>query len=45
MEGYQIEPPQMYNMDDKGLFMGKTTRTHRVFNSAMWDRGKIRAAE
>lgn len=41
---YQIEPEQMYNMDEKGLLMGKTSRTHRVFNRAMWDRGELQAA-
>lgn len=44
MEEYQIEPRQMYNMDEKGLLMGRTARTHRVFNRAMWDRGELRAA-
>jgi hypothetical protein len=34
----------MYNMDEKGLLMGKTSRTHRIFNRAMWDRGELQAA-
>ena len=44
IEEYQIEPGQMYNMNEKGLLMGNTSRTHRVFNRAMWDRGGLRAA-
>ena len=44
MEEYGIDPGQIYNMDEKGLLMGRTTRTHRVFNRAMWDRGELRAA-
>ena len=44
MAEYGIEPDQIYNMDEKGLLMGRTTRTHRVFNRAMWDRGELKAA-
>jgi hypothetical protein len=41
---YSIEPDQIYNMDEKGLLIGKTTQTHRVFNKAMWDRGELKEA-
>jgi hypothetical protein len=44
MVEHGIELDQIYNMDEKGLLMGKTTWTHRVFNKAMWDRGELKKA-
>jgi hypothetical protein len=44
MAEYSIKPDQIYNMDEKGLLMERTTRTHRVFSRAMWDRGELQAA-
>lgn len=28
IKGYQVEPGQLYSMDEKGLLMGKTSKTH-----------------
>jgi hypothetical protein len=44
MAEYGIKPDQICNMDEKGLLMGSTSRTHRVFSRAMWDRGELQAA-
>jgi hypothetical protein len=44
MVEYGIKPDRIYNMDEKGLLMGRTTRTHRVFSRAMWDRGELQTA-
>ncbi|KAG9190745.1 hypothetical protein G6011_08833 [Alternaria panax] len=36
MREYDIEPQNTYNMDEKGFFIGITTRTKRVFSKAVW---------
>jgi hypothetical protein len=43
MREYNIEPGNTYNMDEKGFFVGITTRTKRVFSKAVW-LAKLRTA-
>ena len=31
----------MYNVIEKGLLIGKISRTHRVFIREMWDRDEL----
>jgi hypothetical protein len=43
MEQYLIEPRHMYNMDEKGLMLGITNRSKRVFTRRMWEKGELRS--
>jgi hypothetical protein len=43
MHEYDVEPRNTYNMDEKGFFVGITTRTKRVFSKAIWQ-AKLRTA-
>jgi hypothetical protein len=36
MRKYNVEPRNTYNMDEKGFFVGITTRSKRVFSKAVW---------
>jgi hypothetical protein len=36
MREYDVEPRNTYNMDEKGFFVGITTRSKRVFYKAIW---------
>jgi hypothetical protein len=43
MQEYNVEPRNTYNMDEKGFFVGITTRSKRVFSKAIWQ-AKLRTA-
>ena len=43
MQEYEVEPCNTYNMDEKGFFVGITTRSKRVFSKAIWQ-AKLRTA-
>jgi hypothetical protein len=43
MREYNVEPRNTYNMDEKGLAIGITKRTKRVFSKAVWE-AKLRTA-
>ncbi|KAF1361313.1 hypothetical protein EJ07DRAFT_111794 [Lizonia empirigonia] len=38
---YDIEPCNMYNMDEKGCMLGILTRSKRVFSRRLYEEGKI----
>jgi hypothetical protein len=40
---YNIEPCNMYNMDEKGFMLGVLTRSKRVFSRRLYEEGKIKA--
>jgi len=40
---YDIEPCNMYNMDEKGFMLGVLTRSKRVFSRRLYEEGKIKA--
>jgi hypothetical protein len=40
---YDIEPCNMYNMDEKGCMLGILTRSKRVFSKRLYEEGKIKA--
>ena len=40
---YDIEPCNMYNMDEKGCMLGILTRSKRVFSRRLYEDGKIKA--
>jgi hypothetical protein len=40
---YDIEPCNMYNMDEKGCMLGILTRSKRVFSRRLYEEGKIKA--
>jgi hypothetical protein len=40
---YDIEPCNMYNMDEKGCMLGIPTRSKRVFSRRLYEEGKIKA--
>jgi hypothetical protein len=40
---YDIEPCNMYNMDEKGCMLGILTRSKRVFSRRLYEEGKINA--
>jgi hypothetical protein len=40
---YDIEPHNMYNMDEKGFMLGILTRSKRVFSRRLYEEGKIKA--
>jgi hypothetical protein len=35
MEEYQVEPQNIYNMDEKGFLIGITGRSKRIFNKQL----------
>lgn len=43
MREYEVEQRNTYNMDEKGFFVGITTRSKRVFSKAIWV-AKLRTA-
>jgi hypothetical protein len=43
IQEYNVEPRNTYNMDEKGFFVGITTRSKRVFSKAIWH-AKLRTA-
>jgi hypothetical protein len=40
---YDIQPCNMYNMDEKGCMLGILTRSKRVFSRRLYEEGKIKA--
>jgi hypothetical protein len=40
---YDIEPRNIYNMDEKGFLLGVLTRSKRVFSRRLYEEGKIKA--
>jgi hypothetical protein len=36
MQEYDVEPRNTYNMDEKGFFVGITTRSKRGFSKVIW---------
>jgi hypothetical protein len=44
MQKYNVEPENTYNMDEKGFFVGITTRSKRVFSKASYRRKEVIAA-
>jgi hypothetical protein len=40
---YDIEPCNIYNMDEKGFMLGVLTRSKRVFSRRLYEEGKIKA--
>ena len=40
---YDIEPCNIYNMDEKGCMLGILTRSKRVFSRRLYEEGKIKA--
>jgi hypothetical protein len=36
MREHDVKPRNTYNMDEKGFFVGTTTRSKRVFAKAVW---------
>jgi hypothetical protein len=40
---YDIEPYNIYNMDEKGFMLGVLTRSKRVFSRRLYKKGKIKA--
>ena len=40
---YDIEPRNIYNMDEKGFMLGVLTRSKRVFSRRIYEKGKIKA--
>ena len=43
MRQYNIEPGNMYNMDEKGFMLGVTSRSKRVFTRELWEQGKLQS--
>jgi hypothetical protein len=41
---YEVEPHNIYNMDEKGFMIGVTGRSKRVFSRLQWEQKKVRAA-
>jgi hypothetical protein len=39
---YDIEPRNMYNMDEKGFLLGILTRSKRVFSRRLYEEGKVK---
>jgi hypothetical protein len=44
MRQYDVEPENIYNMDEKGFFVGITTRSKRVFSKASYRRKDVTQA-
>src|SRR5688572_14931604 len=40
---YNVEPRNIYNMDEKGFLIGVTSRTKRVFSKQLWMQKKVTA--
>jgi hypothetical protein len=40
---YDIEPHNIYNMDEKGFMLGVLIRSKRVFSRRLYEKGKIKA--
>jgi hypothetical protein len=41
---YEVEPHNIYNMDEKRFIIGVTERSKRVFSQLQWEQKKVRAA-
>ena len=39
---YDVEPQNMYNIDEKGFSLGSMTKQHRVFTKDAVKRGRIK---
>jgi hypothetical protein len=44
MSEYNFEAENTYNMDEKGFLIGITTRSERVFSTALWETKEVTAA-
>ena len=44
MQEYGVEADDIYNMDEKGFFVGITNRSKRVFTKTVWALNGSRAA-
>ena len=43
MRQYDIEPGNMYNIDEKGFMLRVTSRSKRVFTRELWEQGKLQS--
>jgi transposase len=43
LEKYDVAPHNIYNMDEKGFLLGKTSRSKRIFSKPAWEQKKVRA--
>ena len=44
MREYDVDKRNMYNMDEKGIFVGRTNRSKRAFSKASLDKKERTAA-
>jgi hypothetical protein len=44
MRQYDVDVENVYNMDEKGFLIGKTSRSKRVFSKQLWQQKKVTAA-
>jgi leucyl aminopeptidase (aminopeptidase T) len=44
MRQYNVDAENVYNMDEKGFLLGKTSRTERIFSKQFWEQKKVTAA-
>lgn len=44
MDRYGIEPRHTYNMDEKGILMGKINRSKRIFSRKVWERKQVQSS-
>jgi hypothetical protein len=44
MRQYDVDAKNVYNMDEKGFLIGKTSRSKRVFSKQPWQQKKVTAA-
>ena len=44
MRQYNVDAENVYNMDEKGFLLGKTSRTKRFFSKQLWEQKKVTAA-
>ena len=41
---YEVEPHNIYNIDEKGFMIGVMGRSKRVFSQLQWEQKKVRTA-
>jgi hypothetical protein len=44
MRQYNVEPCDIYNMDEKGFLMGIISRSKRIFSKQLWERKEVNQA-
>ena len=44
MKDYNVEPSNIFNIDEKGFQIGTLGRSKRVFDRAIYDRKKVTSA-